>query len=128
MTDYTQIAAYDIRDFMWAQLQAAGIFNANDYLADGFNIPMVPIIPAQQVPEFNNQLPGKPYITYNVVQKHYGNQWWISEESFIMEIVSRNAKQIQTLTNFLIDLFRIISLDWSRGFIGSWAIKLFGNL
>jgi hypothetical protein len=111
MTDYTHVAAYDIRNFMWAQLQSAGILNPNDYIADGFNTPLVPIIPAQQVPEFNNLLPGKTYITYNTLQKNYGTQWWLSEESFIMEIVSRNPAQIQTITNFLIDLFRRYELS-----------------
>lgn len=106
MTDYTHVAAYDVRNFMWTELQNAGILHASNYKADGFNDPLVPIIPAQQVPEFNNLLPGQPYITYNVVQKHYGSQWWVSEETFIMEIASRNPAQIQTITNFLIDLFR----------------------
>ena len=111
MTDYTYVASYDVRSVLWEELQAAGILNKNDYMADGFNEPLVPIIPAQQIPEFNNLLPGATYITYNIVQKNYGVQWWMSHESMIFEIISRDAKQIQTITNFMVDLFRRYDLS-----------------
>jgi hypothetical protein len=109
--DYTRVASYDVRNAMWLELQRAGILSASDYMTTGFTQPLVPIIPSQQVPEFNNLLPGKTYITYDIVQKNYGVQWWISEESIILEIISRNAAQIQTITNFLIDLFRRYDLS-----------------
>lgn len=106
MTDYNKIAAYDIRKVMWEELVNSGIFDPNDYYPDGFSDPLIPIIPSQQVPEFNNLLPGKTYITYNVVQKRYGVQWWISTESFIMEIVCRDSAELQKISNFLMDIFR----------------------
>jgi len=104
--DYSRIAAFDIRNAMWEELQNAEIFNSNDYMAEGFNYPLVPIIPSQQVPEFNNLLPGKTYITYDIVQKPYGVQWWISDENMVMQIVSRSNSEIITISNFLTDLFR----------------------
>lgn len=109
--DYTKVASYDVRNAMWLELQRANILNPADYTATGFSQPLVPIIPAQQVPEFNNLLPGKTYITYTIVQKNYGVQWWLSEESIILEIISKNSAQIQTITNFLIDLFRRYDLS-----------------
>lgn len=105
-TDYTHVACYDVRDVLWKELQNAGILNINDYMADGFLEPLIPIVPSQQIPEFNNLLPGKTYLTYNVIQKNYGVQWWMSQESMIFEIVSRKPNEIQTITNFMIDLFR----------------------
>lgn len=104
--DYTRIAAFDIRDFMWSQLQEAGLFDPNDYNADGFDTLLVPIIPSQQVPEFNNLLPGKTYITYDIIQKNYGVQWWISDENMVLQIISRDNGQIIAISNFLTDLFR----------------------
>jgi hypothetical protein len=106
MTDYSYVASYDVRKVIWSQLQDEGILDYNDYFADGIADSLVPIIPAQQVPEFNNLLPGKPYIIYDIVQRHTGVQWWMSEETITLEIVSRNPNQIQTIINFLIDLFR----------------------
>jgi len=104
--DYSRIAAYDIRNFIWQQLQDSGIFNPYDYVADGFNAPLTPIIPSQQIPEFNNLLPGKSYITYDIIQKNYGTQWWMSNESMVLQVVSRSNAQIVTVINFLTDLFR----------------------
>jgi hypothetical protein len=104
--DYSRVAVYDVIEAMWYELTSHGIFKEGEYLPDGFNLPLVPIIPAQQVPEFNNLLPGKPYIMYDIAQKNYGTQWWISEETLILEIISRNSAQVQTMSNFLVDLFR----------------------
>lgn len=106
MTDYTYVAAYDVRSVIWQELQDAGLLKAKNYLADGFSEPLVPIIPAQQVPEFNNLLPGKTYIIYDTALKNYGVQWWMSSESMTFEITSTSAPEVQTLVNFIIDVFR----------------------
>jgi hypothetical protein len=105
--DYTKVASYDVRSFLWSQLQSSGLFNAATYTADGFTTPLIPILPAQQVPEFNNLLPGKTYIIYDVAQSHARNtNFWMFEESMTFEITSRNPTEIQTIVNFFIDLFR----------------------
>lgn len=104
--DYTRVASYDIIGAIWTELKNANILSENDYMAEGFFEALVPIFPAQQIPEMNNMLPGKPYLTYDISQKNYGVQWWLSEESIFLEVISRNGAQIQTIINFLIDIFR----------------------
>ena len=111
MTDYSLSAVFDIRNAMWQELTEAGIFDINDYYPDGFAEAIIPIIPAQQIPELNNLLPGKDYITYNVVQKRTNLQWWVTNESLILEIVSNKNDRILTITNFLSDLFRRYDLS-----------------
>lgn len=111
MTDYTLSAVYDIRNAMWQELTNAGIFSVDDYYPDGFAEAVVPIFPSQQIPEMNNLLPGKDYITYNVVQKRTNLQWWVTNESLILEIISNKNDRIMTITNFLIDLFRRYDLS-----------------
>lgn len=111
MTNYSLSAVYDIRNAMWRELTNSGIFDQNDYYPDGFSESVIPIIPAQQIPEMNNLLPGKDYITYNVVQKRTNLQWWVTNESLILEIVSNKNDRIMTITNFLIDLFRRYDLS-----------------
>jgi hypothetical protein len=91
---------------IWNELQDKGLLDVNDYYADGFSDPLIPIIPAQQVPEFNNLLPGKTYIIYDIVQKNTGVQWWMFEETITLDITSRNSVEIQTIVNLLNDLFR----------------------
>ena len=104
--DYKRVASRDVISAMWLELQNAGLFVANDYFADGFTNALIPIFPSQQIPEMNNLLPGKPYLTYNVQQKQTGVSWWMSEELISFEIISRNGAEIQSIVNFLIDLFR----------------------
>jgi len=111
MTDYTLVAAYDVRNAIWSELQAAGLFDINDYYPDGFPEPLIPIIPAQQIPEINNLLPGKDFLTYDIAQKRANPQWWITYESITLMIVSRDNARIMTISNFLTDLFRRYDLS-----------------
>lgn len=104
--DYTKVAAYDVRNVLWSELQAANLLDPNNYMGDGFVKPLVPIIPAQQVPEFNNMLPGKTYIIYDIVKNHTGVTWWMDEETITLNVVSINPAEIQTIINFIIDIFR----------------------
>ncbi|CAB5218148.1 hypothetical protein UFOVP204_30 [uncultured Caudovirales phage] len=105
-TDYSYVAAYDVRNALWQEIEENGLLDINDYYADGFSEPLLPIIPAQQVPEFNNLLPGKTYIIYDIMQKNYGVQWWMSQETITFEITSTSAAEIQTLNNLISDMFR----------------------
>jgi hypothetical protein len=111
MTDYSYVASYDVRKVLWEALQAANILDVNDYYADGFTTPLIPIVPAQQVPEFNNLLPGKTYVIYDIMQRHTGVQWWMSEETITFDVVSRDATEIQTIINFITDVFRRYDLS-----------------
>ena len=106
MADYSKVAFYDLRKVLWAELQNAELFDINNYYADGFADAMIPIIPAQQIPEFNNLLPGKSYIVYDVSQKAIPVGWWMQEEVATFNIVSRNPHEIQTVINLMIDVFR----------------------
>ena len=109
--DYTRIAAYDVRNAMWNALQDAELFDINDYYPDGFAEPIIPIVPSQQIPEINNLLPGKDYITYDIVQKKTNVQWWVTNETILLEIISRDNARIFTIINFLTDLFRRYDLS-----------------
>ena len=111
MTNYSLSAVYDIRNAMWQELTNAGIFDPNDYYPDGFAEALIPIIPTQQIPEINNLLPGKDFIVYHVQQKKTGVQWWVTQESLILDIVSNKTDRIMTITNFLTDLFRRYDLS-----------------
>jgi hypothetical protein len=104
--NYKYVASYDVRKALLQELQGKGLIDLNDYIADGFNVPLEPVIPAQQVPEFNNLLPGKTYIIYDIMQSNMGTQWWLSEETITFDVVSRDQAEIQTIINLATDLFR----------------------
>ena len=106
MTDYKKVAVHDVRNVLWQELQSANLFDPKNYYADGFIEPLVPIIPAQQVPEFNNLLPGKTYLVYDILQSGVGVAWWMSQETITITVVSRDTTEIQTILNFITDVFR----------------------
>ena len=106
MTDYGSLAVHDIRTFLWKELTSASVLDVQDYYADGFTDPLIPIIPTQQVPEFNNNLPGKPYIVYDYETLPVQEQWWLTHEMMQFMIVSNDYDQINTIMNFMKDLFR----------------------
>ena len=103
---YNSLAVYDIKTFLWDQLVQYGLFDPNDYLADGFDSPLVPIIPSQQIPEFNNLLPGKTYIVYDYEVLPQHEQWWLTHEMLQLMVVSIRHDEINTILNFITDLFR----------------------
>ena len=105
--DYSETAFSRVRTFVWDKLQEAGLLNSYDYLADGFIEPLVPIIPIQQVPEFNNLIGNKTYLIYDYDVKPYDtDSWWICEETIVFTVVSNNFNSIVSITQFLVDLFR----------------------
>jgi len=103
---YDKLASRDIRYFLWEAFKTSGLFNENDYIADGFDVPLVPIIPSQQIPEFNNLLPGKPYIYYDFEVLPSEENWWVTEEMMTLYVVSSNYDFINKVNNFILDIFR----------------------
>jgi hypothetical protein len=106
MTDYSLLAVHELKSYIWNELKNANILNESDYYADNFSEPLVPIIPTQQMPEFNNLLPGATYIVYAYETFPIPAQWWLTTESIQLMIVSNDYDKINTILNFLVDAFR----------------------
>jgi hypothetical protein len=106
MTTYQISARSVINAYLWNQLLAAGVLSTNDYIAPGFTNPLVPIIPIQEVPEFNNLLPGKSYIAYDYESLGYDDDWFICEETIIYKIVSADYGKLNEMLELIIDVFR----------------------
>lgn len=106
MTNYNSIASADIRQYLWQNIQDAEILDPQNYFADNMPEALIPIIPAQQVPEFNNLLPGRTYMYYDFEVKTIPVQWWMIEESMTLTIISQNYEAINRINNLILDLFR----------------------
>lgn len=106
MVDYNNLAVYDVNKYLWQKLQDADIIDKNKYYIDEFANFVTPIIPAQQIPEFNNLLPGKPYIIYDYETKTVPEHWWITDEVITYTVLSQDYDQINKILNFLMDNFR----------------------
>jgi hypothetical protein len=106
MPNYSIHPVYDVNKYIWNQLKINNILIENDYVADGFNDPLVPIVPAQQIPEFNNLLPGQTYLIYDYEDMAGQENWWISNQLITYTIVSPNYDTITQIMALLKDSFR----------------------
>ena len=120
--NYADTAVSKIRSYIWDNLLISKIMKESDYVADNFITPLVPIIPTQQVPEFNNLIGNKTYIVYDFEVMDYDDQWWICQENLILTIVSNDYGKIVEITQFLVDLFR--RTDESAVDINNWQDSL----
>ena len=118
MANYAETAFSMVRLFLWDKLKESNILSSSDYIADGFISPLIPIIPVQQVPEFNNLIGNKPYIIYDYDIEFYSEEWWICEEKLVFTIVASEFEKIVEITQFMVDLFR--RMDESAGDINDW--------
>ena len=106
MTDYNDVASANIREYIWKNILDLGILKESNYYADGMPSALVPIIPSQQIPEFNNLLPGRTYLVYDHELKTVPVQWWMFEETMNLTILSQNYDKIIQISSMLNDLFR----------------------
>jgi hypothetical protein len=106
MPNYVIHPVYDVNKYTWNQLKINNILRESDYIADGFDQPLVPIIPAQQIPEFNNLLPGQTYLIYDYEDMPGQENWWISNQLITYTIVSPNHDTITQIMALLKDSFR----------------------
>lgn len=114
MADYKKNARSVINSYLWNELKSNNILLETDYRPDGFTNTLVPIIPSQQVPEFNNLISDKPYLVYDYEVDGYSDDWWICYEHMLYRIIATEYSKIVEITEFMIDLFRRIDITGSE--------------
>ena len=106
MSLYNENARTVINAFLWEELKEADILSEEQYRLDDFTSEVIPIIPAQQLPEFNNLIGDKPYIIYDYEVEGYGDSWWICEEILTYTIVGNKTSTVVEIMELMVDLFR----------------------
>jgi hypothetical protein len=114
MADYTKMAFSGIRSYLWTELQSQNILNPNDYWVDKMSTKLNPIIPSQQIPEFQNLLPNMPYIVYDIETLDYGSDFWVTEEVATLTVVGSAYSQIYSIVELTKDLFRRYDISASE--------------
>lgn len=104
--NYKIDAMLELRKYIWTKLQAAGIFDADDYYSDNLGETLVPIFPVQQQPEMNQFLSGKKHLVYDKIGVSYDTLWLICNEQILFTIYSSDVSEINEIRNFMIDEFR----------------------
>jgi hypothetical protein len=97
---------FELRKYLWNKMQAANIFDSDDYWADNLNEAIVPILPVQQSPEMNQFLSGKKHIVYDKIGISYENNWLICCEQILFTVYSTDISDIVEIRNFMTDEFR----------------------
>lgn len=106
MTNYNIDAMYEIRRHLWAELIDSGLLSEEDYYSDQINDNVIPIIPVQQAPEFNQFLSGKTHIVYDKIGLSYEENWMICCEKILFTVYSTDVSEINSIRNLMIDAFR----------------------
>jgi hypothetical protein len=96
----------ELRKYLWTKLQAAGIFDPEDYYSDNLGENIVPILPVQQQPDMNQFLSGKKHIIYDKIGVSYDTLWLICNEQILFTVYSTDVSDINEIKNFMIDEFR----------------------
>lgn len=112
MASYKLTGAHALNAFTQAKLVEAGLITLADYKG------LVPIIPAQQQPEYTNLAKGIPFIVYNYAQEGTYQDWWLEHEQVAYVIYTDDANKIRDIINYLNKLYR--RFDWSAQEINTW--------
>jgi hypothetical protein len=104
--DYKIDAMFELRKFLWKELKSSGIFNPYDYYSDSLGREIVPLVPVQQSPEFDQFLNGKKHIVYDKIGLSYEENWLICCEKILFTIYSTDVTEIYEIRNLMLDLFR----------------------
>lgn len=104
--NYKLDAMLELRKYIWNKLQAAEIFDPEEYYSDNIGENLVPIVPVQQVADMNQFLSGKDHIVYDKIGVSYDTLWLICNEQILFTIYSTEVSKINEFKNFMIDEFR----------------------
>jgi hypothetical protein len=113
MTTYDLNGVHVFNKFLWAKLNEKGIMRDSDYQGN-----LVPIIPTQQVPVFNDMLAGTPFIVYTYLVASYDVDIWANVEQVTYRIYSDDERKLRQISNFLIDLCK--RYDWTASEVNDW--------
>jgi hypothetical protein len=106
MADYTKLPFSDIRNYMWNQLTSASVLSETDYWVESFSSYLNPIIPSQQVPEFQNFVPDQPYIVYDIENTGYDSQFWICTDTATLTLIGKKYSELWSMLEVIKDVFR----------------------
>lgn len=112
MADYRSSAAHQLNYWLWQQLKDF-VWNGTDKAFAAYGpsaINLVPIIPAQQIPELNDISGGAPFIVYNY-RPGPKVDLFLQREKCAYVIYDSNYERATALFNYIVDLLR--RYDWS---------------
>jgi hypothetical protein len=121
-SNYRTTGVHQLNKWLWSRLQTLqykGAYAFEKFAPHGA-IPLVPIIPSQQLPEFTEIAGGAPFIVYNYTDLDTGSTWYIQEQTNAYVIYDNDEERLRTIHNYMIDLLR--RMDWTAQEVNSFLM------
>jgi hypothetical protein len=121
VTDYLKSGVHVLNAWLWTKLDNF-VWNEVDrafafYDSSG----LIPIIPAQEEPEFVNAAQSAPFIVYNyIVTSKTGNQFYMMGDRISYVIYDSDESRLRAIFNYLNDL--LYREDWTAQDINSAGV------
>ncbi len=100
MSKYDLAGTHVLNKFVWSRLQKEFNLSINNY--EG----LIPVVPSQQIPVFNNLQSGNPFIVYTYINSGYDTEFWAGLEQVTYTIYGDIENQLRAMSNFLVDLLK----------------------
>lgn len=113
MSNYDLNGVHVLNKFIWASLRTGLGMTEADYRG------LIPIIPTQQVPVFNDMPSGLPFLVYTFLVAGYDTSLWANVEQVTYRIFSDDERRLRQVTNYLVDLCK--RYEWTAEDINDWV-------
>lgn len=121
MADYRSSGAHQLNKYLWSKLKDFQYDGVNyafaEYRGTTPTIPLVPIIPTQQIPEFTDISGGAPFIVYNFRENPKGD-YWLTRETCSYVVYDPDEDRLRAIKNYISDLFK--RWDWAAQNVNSY--------
>lgn len=118
--DYKKSAIYIVRGYLAEQLFAAGVLNEGDYYLTGFNDPLNPIIPVQDLPEFSDEISDKTYLVYDLITEVDPIQYWARKDEVTLVVMSDKTSKHLEVIEFFTD--KMSKADLTADAVNAYAV------
>jgi len=116
MSRYDLAATHVVNKFLWSRLSADFGMSKSQYHD------LVPIIPTQQVPIFNDLPSGRPFIVYNYINVGYSDDFYTDTEQVSYRIYGDKEGQLRNIHHYIVDLFK--RYDWAAQEINNYVSSM----
>lgn len=113
-TDYELSAVHGVNRYLWEKIKTEKVWDLGTTpAASRYANNWTPIIPTQQLPEFNAMIDagdnagGVPFIIYNwTTVPGTGTQWWLETDNIVYLVYSQSEAEIRKVSNLMKDIFK----------------------
>lgn len=125
-SNYRTTGVHQLNKWLWSRLATLpykGGYAFEKYAGSPASgpVPLVPIIPNQQLPEFNEIAGGAPFLVYNYTDLDPGSEWFTHTQSAAYVIYDDDEERLRAIHTYMVDLLR--RMDWTAQEVNDYFMK-----